>query len=122
MALNREERWLDVGAVDEFIDKKFRKFPVGPQEVGVVRVEGKYFAIVNVCPHAFGPLCHGAIEQKLIGDVVGQPKIEADRPVVACPWHGWEFDLNDGKCVTDPSWKVRTFKVEERDGRVFLSY
>ncbi|HEY0274502.1 MAG TPA: Rieske (2Fe-2S) protein [Paenirhodobacter sp.] len=118
----KRERVLDAGAPEDFVEGKFRKALIGAQEIGIVRLgDGRYYAIRNVCPHAFGPLCQGMIEQQLVGEV-GAPEIDPTRPVVACPWHGWEFDLRDGKCVSDPAWSARTFKVELRDGRVLVAY
>ena len=121
MNSTNDERWLDAGSIADFEDGKFKKISVGLQEGGVVRIEDAYYAVRNVCPHAFGPICHGPVEHSLTGGV-GKPEIEKHRPVVACPWHGWEFDLRDGKCVSDPSWSVRTFRVETRDGRVMVKY
>ena len=52
---------------------------------------GEVFAIKAVCPHRGGPLANGRL----------------DGHVVACPWHGWTFDVRTGQpdhggghCVT----------------------
>ena len=56
------------------------------QPIVIFNVDGAYFAIGNICPHAVGPLEQGFIEN--------------DR--VVCSWHGWSFPLrpedppNDG--------------------------
>ncbi len=46
--------------------------------IAVFNVDGEYFAIRNICPHAAGPLEQGFIEN---GRIV-------------CPWHGWSFPLS----------------------------
>lgn len=55
-------------------------------EVALFKVNGKIFALENECPHRGGPLGEG--------DLQGH--------TVACPWHGWRFDIRDGKCKNMP--------------------
>ncbi|MEM7504956.1 MAG: Rieske 2Fe-2S domain-containing protein [Pseudomonadota bacterium] len=31
--------------------------------------------------------------------------------ILACPWHGWEFDLLTGECLTDRK-RLLTYPVE----------
>ncbi len=58
------------------------KLVVGPYDkpMALFNVGGEIFAINAVCPHRGGPLAGG----KLTGSVV------------ACPWHGWTFDVKTG--------------------------
>ncbi len=58
----------------------------------------------NACPHANGNLSAGAITDG----------------VVACPWHGWEFDLDTGRCVRSPDACVRTYPVEMRGPMLYV--
>jgi nitrite reductase (NADH) small subunit len=39
-------------------------------------------------------------------------------PVLACPWHGWEFDIRTGKLITGEAHSVRTYPVRVRGGRI----
>jgi len=48
------------------------------QPIVIFNVDGAYFAIGNICPHAGGSLEQGFIEN---GRVV-------------CSWHGWSFPLS----------------------------
>jgi nitrite reductase/ring-hydroxylating ferredoxin subunit len=41
-------------------------------------------------------------------------------PVIACPWHGWEFDVGTGEAIWDPAVRVRTFPVEIVADRVLI--
>jgi nitrite reductase/ring-hydroxylating ferredoxin subunit len=45
---------------------------------------------------------------------------DEDNPVVACPWHGWEFDLKTGETVTAPTRRVRSYPVHVEDGVVSI--
>jgi nitrite reductase/ring-hydroxylating ferredoxin subunit len=41
--------------------------------------------------------------------------------VIACGWHGWEFDVRTGSAVvTGSRYKVRTYSVRVEDGRVLV--
>ena len=41
-------------------------------------------------------------------------------PVIACPWHGWEFDVESGEAVWNPSQRIRTYPVDIAGGRVLV--
>jgi nitrite reductase/ring-hydroxylating ferredoxin subunit len=70
-----------------------------------VEFEGRVYALFNVggvisvidgiCPHQGGPLADGALEGCK----------------VACPWHGWEFDVQTGQSPLGPKIKVDVFEV-----------
>ena len=73
------------------------------KEIALFRVGGQVYAIDPVCPHAGGPLENGPIEGS----------------VVICPWHAWEFDVGEGKCLNTGE-EITRYSVEVRDGAVFL--
>jgi nitrite reductase/ring-hydroxylating ferredoxin subunit len=41
-------------------------------------------------------------------------------PVIACPWHGWEFDVASGEAIWDKTVRIRTFPVRVANGRVMV--
>jgi len=59
----------------------------------VLNVDGAYYAVMNRCPHAAGPLEHGFVEN---GRIV-------------CPWHGWSFPLRPDDSPNDglPRYRVQ---------------
>ncbi len=69
---------------------------IGGTAIAVAKTGGVHYALANTCPHAGGPLGDG----KLSGTIV------------TCPYHGWKFDVTTGTCTTQPSAKVRTYKVQ----------
>lgn len=79
---------------------------IGGVIVTVVRVEGKLHAFQEFCTHRFGPLSEGAIRGCEI----------------VCPWHNSRFDVRTGKVTGGPA-KVdlKTFKVESREGKIWIS-
>jgi nitrite reductase (NADH) small subunit len=72
--------------------------PDGDQ-LAVFNVDGEYYAIENFCPHKGAPLSEG----QLCGHIV------------ECSWHGWQFDVRTGECLTVPE-RIRTYKVRNEDG------
>lgn len=57
------------------------------EPIAVFNVDGKYYAIGDVCTHDGGPLGDG----------------ELDGYQVICPRHGARFDLRTGKALTLPA-------------------
>jgi nitrite reductase/ring-hydroxylating ferredoxin subunit len=89
-----------------------------PHDVGVFNVDGDYHALANVCPHHRGPLCEGTITGEMASEGVGDFRLEREGEVIRCPWHGWKFDISDGRSVFNPHLGTRTYeaRVESTDG------
>ena len=89
---------------------------VGDHEIGVFRHEDKYYAYSNFCLHQGGPACEGltiaAVEEKLRPDKtsLGLSFSETEMHFV-CPWHGMEYDMKTGECVSDRKMKLKKYKV-----------
>ncbi len=92
-----------VAAAGELRDGDVRHLKVGSRDVALVRAQGGFYAISNVCRHAFGPLADGFV----------------DGFALVCPRHGWRYDVRDGS-TDHPDSDVRTYPVTVRDGEVFL--
>lgn len=69
---------------------------IGGTAIAVANVAGTYYAISNSCAHAEGPLGEGTLDGSL----------------VACPYHGWQYDVRDGKCKTNAYASVATYPVQ----------
>lgn len=58
------------------------RFIVDETEISVFKIDGKIYALSNICPHQHTALIYdGFLEDGCI----------------VCPAHGWEFDLQTGK-------------------------
>ncbi|HYJ86390.1 MAG TPA: Rieske 2Fe-2S domain-containing protein [Pyrinomonadaceae bacterium] len=69
------------------------------RELAVFNVDGEFYATNNFCPHKGAPLAEGI----LCGHVI------------ECDWHGWQFDVRTGECLT-VSEKLETYEVVVEDG------
>jgi nitrite reductase (NADH) small subunit len=96
--------FLRAAAKDEVSPGMIRELEVGDKVIALANVEGKFFAVNNVCPHRGGPLGEG----------------ELDRQVVTCPWHGWQFDVTNGQLLTNAAITLACYPVEVRGEDVFV--
>ncbi|MCS7235964.1 MAG: Rieske 2Fe-2S domain-containing protein [Armatimonadota bacterium] len=75
---------------------------VAGQAVAVFRHNGTVYAVQDTCPHGGASLAGGSVDD---GHVV-------------CPAHGYRFCLSTGRCQTDSSLALRTYRVSLEGGRV----
>jgi len=40
--------------------------------------------------------------------------------VLMCPWHGWEYDVISGACLSKRSVELPSYPVEVRDGELVV--
>ena len=111
---------VDVGPADEFPTKQMRIVDVGERQIGVVRWVDRVFAVHNLCTHQGAPVCHGVLSGRLVAARPGELTLDESAPTLACPWHGWEFDLATGRALLDDKLRIRTFAARIVDGRVLV--
>lgn len=114
-----------VCAVDDLAPGDRRIVTVSGREIGVFNVDGEFYALLNRCPHRGGPLCEGDVVPALVAEWPGtgeriDRRVTGD-PSVTCPWHGWEFDLEDGVHLGDERLAVPTYEVVVEAGTVYVA-
>ncbi|RQH02371.1 Rieske (2Fe-2S) protein [Natrarchaeobius oligotrophus] len=114
-----------VGSVDEFEHGDRTLTSVDGTSVGVFCVDDEFYALENECPHQGGPACSGRIGGEIVAEIPepGKRKEEriSDNLVVACPWHGWEFEIETGIHLGDDSICLEKFEVVVEDGEVYVT-
>ena len=102
-----------VARVEDFPPGARQIVRAGKLEIGVFNVDGRYYALPNVCAHQFGPLCEGRITGTLIANAstAWRPAWVQEGEILVCPWHALEFDLTTGRCIAYPRVKLRQFPV-----------
>jgi len=75
---------------------------IGRRSIGVFHVGERFYAVRNRCPHQGGPLCVGHILGDAVADVPGAAAVSNNPLRIACPWHGWEYDLATGQSFLGP--------------------
>jgi len=72
--------------------------------IALFNVGGTFHAIDNTCKHRGGPLGEG----------------ELDASQVTCPWHGWQYDVTTGECMTTPGVTQKTYNVKVEGDDVLI--
>jgi NAD(P)H-dependent nitrite reductase small subunit len=90
--------------LDELTEHSGRKFIVDDTEIAVFLVDGKVYALNNVCPHQHSSIIYdGFIEGGC----------------VVCPAHGWMFDLSTGNMKTGRK-GLDSYPVRIENGEIFV--
>lgn len=97
--------WIDVGDVSGLADGHARAFcPPTGERIALVRKGAKLFALAGVCAHQRGPLYEGRIKDGCL----------------TCPWHGWQYQVEDGRSPPPFQEKLATFRLRMKNGRVLI--
>ena len=93
---------VSAGRVEDFPEGTCKTIELSPErELALYRVNGEFYATENFCPHKGAPLAAGKL---------------CDH-VIECEWHGWQFDVRTGQCLT-VSEKISTYAVVVENGMV----
>lgn len=119
------EGLIKVKSDNEFGEGERELIEVNGVEVGVLRVDGEYYAVRNRCLHDCGPVAEGSVGKKLIGEFVEpgkrvEKKYAEDEPIISCPWHGWSYDLQSGEQLANDDLMLPTYSVVVKDGVVYV--
>jgi nitrite reductase (NADH) small subunit len=108
----RSKGRLTVCAASELPPGQRKIVTDGDASIGVFNLNGKFYALKNVCPHYGAPLCQGSIHGTHKPSDVHQFDPGYQGQILRCPWHGWEFDIVTGKGLYDRNSRVATYVVE----------
>jgi nitrite reductase/ring-hydroxylating ferredoxin subunit len=100
----RSANYEFVGTIPEFSEGITRVFRFGVREIAIFQVDGRFYAVKNLCPHHGVELNLGSVEN-------GK---------VRCPGHGFSFDLTTGACDRDPSLVASTYELKIEGDKVFI--
>lgn len=83
----QNEGFVKVAKKSDIPLSHMKEYQVNGQSVCVANIDGKYFAINNVCSHEGGPLVDGELQGY----------------EVECPWHQSKFDMRTGEVKAPPA-------------------
>ena len=81
------EDFVKVAETKDIQAAQMKAVEVAGESICVSNVDGKYYAIGNICTHVGGPLDQGTLEGY----------------EVECPWHGSKFDVRTGEPTKPPA-------------------
>jgi nitrite reductase/ring-hydroxylating ferredoxin subunit len=115
-----------VGNISELSREGSRKIiKVGETEIGIFRRRGRLYAYENFCKHQGGPVCEGVVVGKVEAVLAEDKRIlcetfSEETAHVACPWHGWEYELETGQCVSDKRFRLKSYEVIARGDELYV--
>lgn len=111
-----------IGRIEDLPEGRPRRFEAGRLSLCVVRRGEQVFALYDLCPHRQANLSAGTVGGTAIPSDVGMVEYGRDGEILRCPWHGWEFDLTNGRSLHDPErQRVKSYAVGVRDGNVYFN-
>lgn len=96
--------WVRVASVAEVPSGTAKEIHAADRIVALFNLQGEFFALDGICPHQGGPLGDGELEGCTL----------------TCPWHGWQFNVRDGKSLLNPGIEQDSFPVRVDGNEVFL--
>ena len=95
--------WIVVGPPASIPDKQARIVVApGGERIAVFRDGATISAVTNLCAHQNGPLGEGRVIDGCI----------------TCPWHGYQYRLEDGRAPPPFAEKLATFRSRIREGNI----
>jgi 3-phenylpropionate/trans-cinnamate dioxygenase ferredoxin subunit len=95
--------WVNVAKVEDFPLGAIRTVEIDGTLIVVFNLDGRYYAVEDVCSHEAESLSNGTIEGEAI----------------VCPRHGARFSIRTGVALSPPAYEpVATFPVQVDDGIV----
>ena len=109
-----------VGRIGEIPPGARRIIELDGRSIGVFNIHDRYVAVRNVCPHELAPVCLGRLGGTTLPSAPGEWIWGREGEILACPWHGWEFDLLTGACLTDKR-RLRIYEVTVEDDQIIVT-
>lgn len=118
---DRARQRRPVGRASEIAPGERRLVEVKGLSIGLFNVGGRIVAALNLCPHELAPVCRGRVGGTTLPSQPGEWRWGREGEILACPWHGWEFDLLTGRALTDERTRIKLYPVEVEDDTVFVT-
>jgi glycine betaine catabolism B len=100
-----EEDFVKVADTNDIQPSQMKEVQVDGESICIVNVEGKYYAIGNICTHEGGPLADGTLEGY----------------EVECPWHASKFDVRTGEVREPPASEPEpVYQIKVDGNRILL--
>ncbi len=120
MTPNPSHQYIRVGHADEIPSGTCLQVEIAGRSLGIFRLGDQFQAVLNHCPHEGAPICQGTVRGTTLPSAPGTFQWGRENEILACPWHGWEFSLISGECLTDRR-RLATFPTKvTADGTVYV--
>jgi 3-phenylpropionate/trans-cinnamate dioxygenase ferredoxin subunit len=111
-------REVEVCDVADLSDGQIRSVTVGRTRLVAAMTADEIKVFFGSCPHQGAPLDKGRMVTELTSTGPGDLTLIPESRLLRCPWHSYEFDLNDGRAITDRDVCLRFVPSTVSDGKV----
>lgn len=87
--------YVTIAKIQDLKPGTTKSFPVQGKPIAIYNCQGKFYATSNICQHEGGFLDEG----------------ELTGYIITCPLHGWEYNVENGECLTAPGADLRTYPL-----------
>jgi len=102
----KNDGFVKVANTSDIPVSQMKEVQVNGQNICLDNIDGKYFAINNICSHEGGPLADGRLEGY----------------EVECPWHQSKFDMRNGQVKVPPAVEPQiTYQVKVEGEDVLIN-
>ena len=98
--------WVKGPAVADLAAGRPYAFTVDTIDILIVNIDNRFFAYRNQCAHQGLPLDKGLLDP--------------DSCLLTCPWHGFQYDITSGECLTAPQAQLEPFPLRIESGLVWI--
>lgn len=96
------------------------------REITVFNIEGDYRAYLNWCMHQAGPVCEGDIDGTLEASydresLELETSVEREGEILFCPWHGFQYDLKSGTCLSREGLTLPSYPVTVDNNNIVVT-
>ncbi|MBK17386.1 MAG: ferredoxin [Rhodospirillaceae bacterium] len=94
-----------VATTSEVSEDEPKAVSIGRMDIGIYLLDGEYYALDDICTHAYALMTDGYIEDGAI----------------ECPLHGACFDIKSGKALTAPATiDLRPYEVKIEGDQILV--
>lgn len=96
------------------------------REIAIFHHENEFYAYLNWCIHQGGPCAEGRLTGTTTASfdretATVETRWEREGEILNCPWHGWEYDLTNGECLSRSEMVLPSYPVHIEDDHVVVS-
>ena len=104
--MNEETNYVDITSVNNLPSGATRKFTVGNSDILLANVDGKIYAVDDMCTHEDSSLSLGCLKGEL----------------VSCTLHGSRFNVRTGEPTEEPATEaLQRYKVRIQNDRIEIN-
>ncbi len=100
-------KFVKIAKTSDLSSGQFKCVDVEGERIALFNVDGKFYAMKDVCTHDSGTLTGGTLTGHAI----------------QCPRHGAQFDVRTGAVVRMPAYVgVETYPIEMKGNEIFIQF